>query len=88
MNITQVKNLINMIIPYSLINTIANIPPPYSTLNPDTNSLSLSAWSKGVRFVSAIVITTHHRNSGIFIIINQNPCWNKYIFSILKDPCI
>ncbi len=46
-------NLNNKILPYSAIKIIANPPAPYSTLNPDTSSLSPSAKSKGVRLVSA-----------------------------------
>lgn len=42
-----------MIIPYSAIKISAKVPAPYSVLNPDTNSDSPSAKSKGVRFVSA-----------------------------------
>jgi hypothetical protein len=42
-----------MIEAYSAKNKKANTPPPYSMLNPDTNSLSPSAKSKGARLVSA-----------------------------------
>lgn len=38
---------------YSAINTAANLFLEYSVLKPDTNSLSPSAKSKGVRLVSA-----------------------------------
>ena len=37
------KNLRKIIIPYSLTKANTKNPPPYSTLYPDTNSLSLSA---------------------------------------------
>lgn len=47
------KKLKNTIIPYSAMKIKANSPPPYSVLKPDTSSLSPSAKSKGVRFVSA-----------------------------------
>ena len=43
----------NEILPYSAIKIKANPIPPYSTLNPDTNSDSPSEKSKGVRLVSA-----------------------------------
>jgi len=46
------KNLIKIIIPYSQIKIKEKTPPPYSTLNPDTNSDSPSEKSKGVRFLS------------------------------------
>lgn len=40
-------------IPYSPINKKANRFLPYSTLKPETNSLSPSPKSKGARFLSA-----------------------------------
>jgi hypothetical protein len=40
-------------LPYSDRKIIANLPLPYSVLNPDTNSDSPSAKSKGARLVSA-----------------------------------
>ena len=48
------KFLIKIIIPYSARKISANLPLIYSVLNPDTNSDSPSAKSKGVRFNSAI----------------------------------
>lgn len=42
--------------PYSQIKIKEKIPPPYSTLKPETNSDSLSEKSKGVRFLSAKII--------------------------------
>lgn len=42
----------------------ANLPPPYSTLNPDTNSDSPSAKSNGARFVSASRVTNHAMKRG------------------------
>lgn len=42
------------ILAYSAIKIMANFPPLYSVLKPETNSLSPSAKSKGARFVSAI----------------------------------
>jgi len=48
-----VINLRINILKYSARKIIANQPPIYSTLNPDTNSDSLSAKSKGLRLVSA-----------------------------------
>jgi len=55
----ELKNIIVEIIlkinilAYSARKINANHPPIYSTLNPDTNSDSPSAKSKGLRFVSA-----------------------------------
>jgi hypothetical protein len=43
----------NKILPYSAIKRKAKRAPPYSILNPDTNSDSPSARSKGARLVSA-----------------------------------
>jgi len=53
-NIIDEKALKKMIIMYSAIKIIAKIPLLYSVLNPETNSLSPSAKSNGVRFISAI----------------------------------
>lgn len=36
----------------------------YSTLNPETNSLSLSEKSKGIRFISAIILKVSKINKG------------------------
>jgi len=61
-NKIEVKYLIKIIFPYSAINNKANPPAPYSTLNPDTNSDSPSAKSKGVRLVSAKIVTNQTIN--------------------------
>jgi hypothetical protein len=58
-NKMQVRAFIMIIFVYSAMNSIANIPPAYSTLNPETSSDSPSDRSKGVRFVSARVETNH-----------------------------
>lgn len=52
---------VNRIFMYSDIKINANIFPEYSVLNPDTNSLSPSAKSNGVRFVSAMRVVSHIR---------------------------
>lgn len=44
---------------YSAKKIKANHPPMYSTLNPETNSDSPSAKSKGLRFVSAKHVIIH-----------------------------
>ena len=51
-----------IIFAYSAIKIKANLNPPYSTLNPETNSDSPSAKSKGARFVSAIQQTKQITN--------------------------
>jgi hypothetical protein len=53
-NITLKIILIKIILAYSAIKIKAKPTLPYSILNPETNSDSPSAKSKGVRFVSAI----------------------------------
>ena len=52
-NITLKIILIKIILAYSAIKIKANPTLPYSILNPETNSDSPSAKSKGVRLVSA-----------------------------------
>jgi len=59
------KILIKIILAYSAINNRANPSLPYSILNPDTNSDSPSAKSKGVRFVSAKHETSQIKTIGI-----------------------
>lgn len=49
----------NRILLYSAIKSKAKLPLLYSVLKPDTNSDSLSAKSKGGRFVSAAKIKNH-----------------------------
>ena len=49
-----------------------NLPELYSILNPDTNSLSPSAKSKGARFVSEIIVTSHINSKGRFSKPNGN----------------
>lgn len=53
-----------IILAYSAKNNRANPPLPYSILNPETNSDSPSAKSKGVRLVSAIIEATHISSKG------------------------
>lgn len=69
--IILVNNLITKIFIYSAIKIMANKPPLYSILNPDTNSDSPSAKSKGVRFVSAKFVINHVTVRGISNIITH-----------------
>lgn len=62
-----VINLINKILPYSDKNKHANSNAEYSILNPETNSLSPSAKSKGARLVSASLDITHITSTGVNI---------------------
>jgi hypothetical protein len=66
-NRVTVRRLINRIFIYSAIKIKANIPALYSTLNPETNSDSPSAKSKGVRFVSAKFVINHRISRGKII---------------------
>lgn len=52
-----------MMFMYSAIKIRANAPLLYSVLNPETNSDSPSAKSKGVRFVSARVVVNQQKKS-------------------------
>lgn len=56
---------ITRILAYSAMKIMANLPPPYSVLNPETSSLSPSAKSKGARFVSAMDEVNQATNTGI-----------------------
>ena len=60
----EVNNLIIKIFAYSAIKIKANKPLLYSVLNPDTNSDSPSAKSKGDRLVSAKLVINHIINKG------------------------
>lgn len=51
-----------IILIYSARKISANHPPMYSTLNPETNSDSPSAKSKGLRLVSAKQVIIHIKN--------------------------
>jgi hypothetical protein len=77
------SSLIIKIFAYSAIKIRANIPPLYSTLNPDTNSDSPSAKSNGVRFVSARFVI--NQNTNINVIINMG---QLYKFVDINDMSI
>lgn len=81
-NSATVKRLIIKILPYSAINKNANIPLPYSILNPETSSDSPSARSKGARLVSAREEITHIMDKGIIRRANQRGC--SFISTMLK----
>lgn len=65
-----------IILIYSARKINANHPPMYSTLNPDTNSDSPSAKSKGLRFVSAKHVMSQIINRIIFPQKNGNNNWD------------
>lgn len=62
--VAEMRLIIKMLA-YSAIKIMANEPLLYSVLNPDTSSDSPSAKSNGVRFVSARVVVSHIKVSGI-----------------------
>lgn len=78
---TQVKIDKKRIIPYSAKKIRANFILPYSILNPDTNSDSLSAKSKGARFVSATPVYNHKTTLGI----SANPKKTLYSSLLMKE---
>jgi len=53
-----------MIKPYSVKKIKINPKLLYSTLKPETNSLSLSEKSKGIRFISEIIVNINKINKG------------------------
>lgn len=53
-----------MIKPYSDKKIKMNPNLLYSTLNPETNSLSLSEKSNGIRFISAIILNVNKISKG------------------------
>jgi len=67
-----VKEDKNRILEYSKRKRITNPPPPYSTLNPETNSDSPSTKSNGARFVSATVEINHMIKTGNKIIAGHH----------------
>lgn len=69
----------NRILPYSAIKRKANKALPYSILNPETNSDSPSARSKGARLVSAKQIVIHIGT--IIKIIGEKIMYCKFIES-------
>jgi hypothetical protein len=75
-----VNILIAKILVYSAIKINAKGPLLYSVLNPETNSDSPSAISKGVRFVSASIVTSQIKNIGKIIIkfsgSHKKDMWN------------
>ena len=79
-NKTAVNSLITKIFAYSAIKIRANIPLLYSTLNPDTSSLSPSAKSNGVRFVSAKLVINQITITGIYRIII-----GRYEYEVMID---
>lgn len=65
---------------YSARKIIANHPPIYSTLNPDTNSDSPSAKSNGLRLVSAKHEVNQIVNKIIFPQKNSIIFWDSSIW--------
>lgn len=78
------RSLTTKILQYSAMKIRANLPPPYSTLNPETSSDSPSAKSKGARLVSARRVTNHAINRG-GIRINVGVEWLRIGLVKLKE---
>lgn len=74
-----------IILVYSAKKINANHPPIYSTLNPDTNSDSPSAKSKGLRFTSARHLVNHIKKRDKFPKKNQSNDWESIICRKLKE---
>ena len=70
-NIILIRALISKMLVYSAKNSSVNSVAEYSTLNPETNSDSLSVKSNGVRFVSANLLMSNIMKAGKSGIINQ-----------------
>jgi len=68
---TEESSLIIIILVYSAIKINAKLPLLYSVLNPETNSDSPSAKSKGERFVSAKAVANQIKKDGAIRIIGQ-----------------
>jgi len=81
--------LMAKILVYSPIKIMAKVPDLYSVLNPDTSSDSPSAKSKGVRLVSANIVTNHIKKIiGIDIQIRLNEvidCSIKVFIKIIGE---
>merc|ERR1711944_286374 len=73
-----VTKLIAIIFKYSPIKIKANPPALYSVLNPDTNSLSPSLKSKGVRFVSANLLVNQKTKKKGRLKKKENSCLYAY----------
>ena len=80
------NNLITRMLAYSAKKIKANPAAPYSILNPETNSDSPSAKSKGARLVSATQVTNHIKETGNIIKANQINSWDSLISMNLKVP--
>ena len=75
------ENILRIIIEqYSARKIKANQPPMYSVLNPETNSDSPSAKSKGLRFVSAKQEENQIENKIKFPKKNQSSFWERVNF--------
>lgn len=86
-NMIAVKILIIRILEYSAIKIKAKVALLNSVLNPETNSDSPSAKSKGVRLVSARVVINQIKTIGIIINIGIDLRFEAYKF-ILNEQWI
>ena len=58
----------------------------YSTLYPDTSSLSASGKSNGALFVSAKILTKNIKKQGNSASMKYTELWNKIMFKKFKEP--
>lgn len=79
LNRLTVKRLIAKILVYSAIKIRAKGPLLYSVLKPDTSSDSPSARSKGVRFVSASIVTNQIAPIGAIMADSHEDVWNVLV---------
>lgn len=86
-NMIALIKLLKRIAAYSAINIIANPPPLYSTLKPETSSDSPSTKSKGARLVSANIHTTQTMNITLSKLdVIKKASWNLAISCSIKLP--
>lgn len=83
-NNTAENKLITKILAYSAKKIKANPALPYSILNPETNSDSPSAKSKGARLVSATQVANHIKATGNIKNPNQTVSCNSFNSKKLK----
>lgn len=84
--IMVVRAFIIMILMYSAMKNSAKGPAAYSTLNPETNSDSPSARSKGARLVSARVEINHIMARGHVGRINHVYFWVSIRVPSVNEP--
>ena len=85
-NMTTVNADIKIIELYSPRKNKAKPILEYSTLYPDTSSLSASGKSNGALFVSAKILTKNIKKQGNSARMKYTELWNKIMFKKFKEP--